>query len=207
MRPEKNSCVVFVEDLGENRIVSLKEIKTMPSVSWMVPSYQGGYRSDKKRKRNWPSNENYKTNNKRLSKIKDDIFHHHDIEYFTKPMHIPQQYCEIIAHPMFTNRFSKNDETGGNNQQNNKNVQTKKTNTGAGDKPMKTENAKNASAKRSTTDTKSGKTDLANVEFEPHSHYGNQPNIGYTNVDTNAVTYPHMERADMEGTTLPHNYG
>lgn len=197
MRPQKNSCVVFVETLGENRVVPFSAIKTIPSVSWMVPNYQNRYRSEKKRKRNWHPNDLCKSNNNNCSKLSEDAFD--DIHYFTKTLHIPQQYCEYITQPQYSaNRFSKNDETsGGNNQPNNKNVPTKKSNQG-GEKLIKADNAKNAPAKRSgtTAETKPGKTELLNIEFEPTVHYGSQANMGY--IDTsNTVTFSHMDRGDM----------
>lgn len=197
MRPQKDSCVVFVETLGETRVVPISAIKTIPSVSWMVPNYQSPNRSEKKRKRNWHLNE---LANKKCSKIKDSL------NYLTKTIHIPQQYCEYITHPQYgsTNRFSKTDETGGgNNQANNKNVPAKKSNQG-GEKLMKADNAKNAPAKRSgaTAETKSGKPETLNVEFEPRVHYGNH----MTYMDSNAVTFQHMERADMEA-NMAQSYG
>lgn len=70
MRPHKNSCVVFVETMGENRVVPLSAIKTIPSVSWMVPNYQSRGRSEKKKKRNWHLNE---LSSNKCSKINDDF--------------------------------------------------------------------------------------------------------------------------------------
>lgn len=207
MSPQENSCLVFVETLGETRVVPFAAIKTIPSVSWVVPNYQNRHRSDKKRKRNWHSNElSYKSYSK-YSKNDEDVYH--GIHYFTKTLHIPQQYCEYITQPHYgTNRFAKNDENGGgNNQSSNKNAPTKKSN--AGDKLAKVDNAKNASAKRAgtTAETKSGKADAQNVEFEPHVHYGNPTNMGYVD-PTNTITFQHMERGDMEGSIMgPPNYG
>lgn len=205
MGPQKNTCIVFVETLGEKREVPISSIKTIPSVSWMIPNYRN--RSDKKRKR-YQSDELCKSNGK-YSKMNEDAFH--DFHYFTKTLHIPQQYCEYITQPQYnTTRYSKTDETGGgnNNQQpNTKNVPTKKPNQG-GEKIMKADNGKNVPAKRQTTadTTKASKTELLNVEFEPHVHYGSQANMGYVDT-TSGVAYTHMERVDIEGSTIGHNYG
>lgn len=190
MRPQKKTCVVFDETSGENRLVPYSAIETIPSVSWLVPNYSSRFRSDKKRKRNWHSNDLGKSNNKCSILNEDDL---HGIHYFTKTLHIPQQYCEYITHPQYSsNRFSKNDETSGGG--NNKNVPTKKSNQ-SGEKVMKADNVKNVPAKRSnmTVESKSGGTELLNVEFEPHVHYGNTGNMGF--IDTSCLP-PHMDRGE-----------
>lgn len=201
----QKECLVFVETLGENRVVPFSAIRTIPSLSWMIPNYQCRHRSEKKKKRNWHLNE---PNNKKLAKINEDLYN--DMDYLTKPWHIPQQYIECIANPQYGARYSKNDENGGgNNQQNNKNVQTKKQNAAAGDKLMKSENNKNASSKRpvATAEPKPGKTEPQNPEFEPRIHYASQPNMGYTNMDANVVPFQHnMERGDIENPTLVQNF-
>lgn len=218
MCPHKNSCVVFVESLGETRTVPTSDIETLPSVAWMVSNQSGRYRSNKKRNRNkWSSAELHKFDDHVGDKCLNNIDEHAslDIRYFTKTLHIPQQYHDYIANPLYTsNRFSKNDESGGgggggnnqqpNNNNNNKNNgHAKKTNQiqgQGGEKLMKPDNGKNATPKRSNNaagETKSGKPDLLNVEFEPHIHYGNQSSMGYIDT-TSTVTYTQMDRADMD---------
>ncbi|XP_037028309.1 protein ovarian tumor locus-like isoform X2 [Bradysia coprophila] len=217
MRPQKNSCVVYVETLGDYRLVPISAIQTIPSVTWMVPTNpQHRYRTDKKRKRNsnnGRSNELCKLSYK-CSKIEDDEAYL-DIRYFTKPMHIPDQYHEYITQPQYaSNRWSKNDENAGGNNQPNKNAPAKKSNQnpGGGEKSMKPDNNKTSTAKRPnpTADPKTtGKTgaELANVEFEPRVHYGNPTNMPYVERSNAAVVFSHMDNVEMDVGSMAQGYG
>lgn len=189
----------------------MSAIKAVPNVSWMLPARNGRYRPEKNRKRdnNYRPNEHTCKANK-WSKVDDEAYL--GIHYFTKTLHIPQQYCEYVAQPQYTStRYSKNEETGAgnNNQPSNKNGgQAKKSNQGGGEKTMKTDNnTKNLQTKRSggVVESKSGKTDTLKLEFEPHVHYGNQGGLG--GYDTsNTVTFQHMDRGDMDGATMVPTY-
>lgn len=189
----------------------------------MLPtSPQNRYR-DKKRKRNNSDNNNRVHSNElcklghKISKNDDDESYM-DIRYFTKPMHIPSQYHEYITQPQYaSNRWSKTDETtGNNNQANSKSVPPKKSNQnqGSGEKSVKAENNNNkcAPAKRPnpTTEPKtSGKTgtELATVEFEPRVHYGSQTNMPYVDRSNATVVFSHMDNLDMEGGPMAQGYG
>lgn len=71
---------------------------------------------------------------------------------------------------------------------------------------MKADNAKNAPAKRSgtTAETKSGKPESLNVEFEPRVHYGNQA-MCYME-SSNPVSFQHVH-GDMESSNMVQGYG
>ncbi|KAJ6637462.1 Protein ovarian tumor locus [Pseudolycoriella hygida] len=200
-----NSCVVFVETLGEYRIVPFSSIKKLPNVSWLLPtSNQKNNRSEGKKKRG--SKSSGKCSNKNCQ-ITDQSLK--SLQYFTKPIHIPQQYCEFVAQPQYSSsRYSKNDENnGGNSQTNNKIVPSnKKSNQGGGEKTMKADVGKNTAPKgRSATENKPAKPEMCNIEYEPPIHYGSSGNMGYID-SSGANSFPYVERLDVESATMTHAY-
>lgn len=222
----KNSCVVYVETLGEYRIVPISAIKTIPSVTWMLPTQQQNrHRSDKKRKRSSSNNNNTEQWNEmcklgyKHSKLNDEETQL-DLRYFTKTMHIPDQYREYITLPQYSSsRWSKNEEnTGVTNSSNTKNVPAKKPNQNqaqsAAEKPsVKVDNSnKNTIAKRPNPSAEPPKTtgkttgnDLPNVDYV---HYAASQTTHMPYVDrSNTVLFSHMDNVELDGSNMTQGYG